>query len=97
MGGTFKMSYIEPRQFGSVFFPSKSFMENIRSGEKVLFWHDRWLGEWPLARQFPDIFNCDLNKEARVHCYLSSYGEHKVWSPILRRNLKDMRKTNLFL
>ena len=68
-------------------------MENITyrvgSGEKVLFWRERLLGEWPLARQFPNICNCALNKDARVHCYLSSSGEHKVWFPILRRNLKE--------
>eukprot|EP00268_Persea_americana_P060859 TRINITY_DN7630_c0_g1_i4.p1 TRINITY_DN7630_c0_g1~~TRINITY_DN7630_c0_g1_i4.p1 ORF type:complete len:129 (-),score=20.04 TRINITY_DN7630_c0_g1_i4:855-1241(-) len=70
----------------------ENFMENIiyrvGLGEHVLFWRDKWLGEWPLARQLPDIFNCALNKNARVHCYLSYSGEHKVWCPILRRNLK---------
>lgn len=67
-------------------------MENITyrvgSGENVIFWRDR-LGEWPLARQFADIFNCALNKNARVHCYLSYSGGQKVWCPILRRNLKE--------
>ena len=40
-------------------------------------------------RQFPDIFNCAMSKEASVQCYLSRFGEQKVWSPILRRNHKE--------
>lgn len=45
-------------------------MENIRYrvglGEKALYCHDRMVGDWPLVRQFLGIFNCAMNKEARV-------------------------------
>lgn len=33
-----------------------------------------------------------MNKEARVHCYLLSSGEQKIWILILCRNLKEDRE-----
>eukprot|EP00268_Persea_americana_P068363 TRINITY_DN9514_c0_g1_i4.p1 TRINITY_DN9514_c0_g1~~TRINITY_DN9514_c0_g1_i4.p1 ORF type:complete len:105 (+),score=16.40 TRINITY_DN9514_c0_g1_i4:351-665(+) len=38
------------------------FMENMRyqtqSGEKILFWKDRWTGERTPSAQFPYLFRC---------------------------------------
>ena len=49
----------------------KPFMENIkyqaRSGERILFWKDKSVRDRTLAAQFPDLFNCAMDKEAKVN------------------------------
>ena len=68
-------------------------MENINyhigSGERILFWKDWWVGDKALAVQFPDLFNCVVDKNANVNSYMLRNGDRMVWSPTLRRNLKD--------
>ena len=68
------------------------FMENIRyqigSGERILFWKDRWVGERAFCVQFPYLFRCAQDKEAMVSSYMSTIGGHVVWGPTFRRNLK---------
>eukprot|EP00268_Persea_americana_P042202 TRINITY_DN4223_c0_g5_i2.p1 TRINITY_DN4223_c0_g5~~TRINITY_DN4223_c0_g5_i2.p1 ORF type:complete len:117 (-),score=17.94 TRINITY_DN4223_c0_g5_i2:969-1319(-) len=59
-----------------------NFMKNITyrggMGEKILFWKYNWIGDRPLANQFPDLCSCAVDKEAKVSCYLSFSGEQKV-------------------
>ena len=68
-------------------------MDNIKyhtgSGERVLFWKDRWVGDRTLAAQFPYLFNCTVYKEAKVKDYLSIAVGQVVWSLMLRRHLKE--------
>ena len=44
-------------------------MEHIRYrvglGERVLFWHDEWVGDWPLPLQLPEI-SIVPNKDTRI-------------------------------
>lgn len=47
---------------------------HIRSGGRVLFWKDRWVGDQTLVVQFPDLFNCSVHREAKVKDYLSIAG-----------------------
>lgn len=61
----------------------------IGLGEKIFIWHDDWAVDHLLATQFPDLFNCVVVKDAKVQDYLQIIGEQKVWSPILRINLKE--------
>eukprot|EP00268_Persea_americana_P001290 TRINITY_DN10388_c0_g2_i3.p1 TRINITY_DN10388_c0_g2~~TRINITY_DN10388_c0_g2_i3.p1 ORF type:complete len:137 (+),score=20.28 TRINITY_DN10388_c0_g2_i3:878-1288(+) len=69
------------------------FMENIRyqigSGERILFWKDRWVGERAFCVQFPYLFRCAQDKEASVSSYMSTTGGQLIWCPTFRRNLKD--------
>ena len=70
-------------------------MMNIRyqvgSGEKILFWHDVWVGDRPLAAQFSDLYNCALVKEVKVQDYIGGFNQRGqvVWSTIFRRNLRE--------
>ena len=72
-------------------------MENIRyhvrSGERILFWRDRWIGDKNLVAQFLALFNCAMDKDAKVNSYMSRVGDMVVWSPIFRRNLKDQEES----
>ena len=65
----------------------------VRSGEKILFWKDIWIGEWPLEKKFPDLFKCALEKEAKVKCYSEKGNNGEViWCPIFKRNLRDIEE-----
>lgn len=68
-------------------------MENIKykigSGESILFYKDQCTGDRSLGTQFPDLFNCAKDKEAKVKAYMARISNQVVWSPTLRRNLKD--------
>eukprot|EP00268_Persea_americana_P058902 TRINITY_DN7173_c0_g1_i2.p1 TRINITY_DN7173_c0_g1~~TRINITY_DN7173_c0_g1_i2.p1 ORF type:complete len:258 (-),score=28.56 TRINITY_DN7173_c0_g1_i2:2111-2884(-) len=75
---------------------TKKFIQNIkyqvRSAEKIIFWKDTWLGDCPLAKKFPELFNCALVKEAKVkNCFeRHTNKEEVIWCQIFRRNLKDV-------
>lgn len=76
-----------------VFSVADAFDSHIRyrpySGEDILFWKDKWLGEVPLAFQFPVLFSFTANKEAYVkECFHLT--QHKVvWGPEFRKQLED--------
>lgn len=46
---------------------ASAFERHIRyraySGEEILFWLDKWLGEAPLANSFPMLFSLAANKK----------------------------------
>ena len=73
------------------------FLENIKyhigSRERILLWQDRWVRDRTLAAQFLDLFNCSMDKEAKVKPYMLRAGGEVVGSPILRRNLKDQEES----
>ena len=75
----------------------KLLMENIKyqdgTWERILFWKDQWARDRTLAAQFPDLFNCAMDKDAKVKSYMSRIGDKVVWSLILRRHLKDQEET----
>lgn len=70
-------------------------MQNIRYqvclGEMILFWQDTWVGDGHLASEFPDLFNCTLEKEAKVKSYSKQSGirGQLIWCPLFRRNLRE--------
>lgn len=61
----------------------------VGSGERILFWLDRWLGDRPL------VFNCARDKEAKLQDYLERRGGQVVWGPTLRRNLTETEERQL--
>ncbi|KAJ9188986.1 hypothetical protein P3X46_000330 [Hevea brasiliensis] len=38
----------------------------LGNGEKIYFWHDKWIGEAPLKFSFPRLFSISSNQEAVV-------------------------------
>ena len=54
----------------------------IGSGERILFWKDRWVGDRPLAAQVLDLFNCAVDKEAKAKAYMTSVVGQVIWCPI---------------
>ena len=79
-----------------------NYMQNIRYqaylGKEILFWLNTWTGEDTLASKFLDLFNCAIEKKAKVESYIerSSMRGHVSWSPTFRRNLKE-HEENQFL
>ena len=76
-----------------------NFMMNITyrmgMGEKILLWKDNWIGDRPLANHFPNLCSRVVEKEAKVNCYLCFSGEQKVWTPILRRIIREDEEGHL--
>ena len=48
--------------------------------------------ESPLEKQFLDLFKCALVKEATVKSYYEKGNKEVIWSPIFRRNLRDIKE-----
>lgn len=42
----------------------------IESRDGISFWLDVWVGDKPLAIQFPGLYNCVRNREAKINDYL---------------------------
>ena len=51
------------------FFDRGSF--SVGNGESVCFWKDTWLGDTPLSRQYPSLYNIVQRKEVTVASVLS--------------------------
>jgi hypothetical protein len=48
------------------FFSRGSFA--LGNGKSVRFWEDTWLGDSPLANQYPSLFNIVQRKNVTVGC-----------------------------
>ncbi|KAE8656311.1 putative naringenin-chalcone synthase [Hibiscus syriacus] len=59
------------------------------NGETVQFWHDSWLGSFPLKVRFPRIFVLSLNKGGKVAEFMENSSSGCFWDIKLRRNLVD--------
>lgn len=54
---------------------ANSIRYRVGSGLKILFWHDKWVGDRPLVDWFPDLFKCARDPEAKVGDYMER-GSH---------------------
>ncbi|KAG9446752.1 hypothetical protein H6P81_012880 [Aristolochia fimbriata] len=45
---------------------------HVRTGTKVNFWTDAWIGQNPLSISFPAVFHLSLNKEVKVSSIMSN-------------------------
>ena len=59
----------------------------VGNGEIISFWHAVWVGESLLALQFPDLYRCARNCNAKVKDYLHNDPNSSQWWLIFRRNL----------
>src|SRR6187399_2296217 len=44
----------------------------VGNGRSTRFWEDTWLGDTPLAMQYPSLYNIVQRKESSVHTVLST-------------------------
>lgn len=63
--------------------------EKVGSGEAVFFWLDVWVGYRPLTEEFHTLFRCASNQLAKVKDYIERISGHTVWTPILKRHLRE--------
>ena len=43
----------------------------VGDGSRIVFWHDKWIGDVPLKIIYPQLFLCSANKEACISDVLS--------------------------
>lgn len=59
----------------------------LRDGRKVLFWKDNWVGNYTLASQFPNLYQCAEDLLAKARDYMVLDESHILRGPIFRRYL----------
>ena len=70
---------------------AKHFSFMVGDGSRILFWHDKWIGDVPLKILYSQLFMCSANKEACIFEVLSPpMGDNdKVWSLRFYREFND--------
>ena len=54
---------------------SKHLYFAVGDGSRILFWHDKWIGDNSLRILYPELFACSANKESLyLGCFVSSRG-----------------------
>ena len=43
----------------------------VGDGSRILFWHDKWIGDNSLKTLYPQLLACSANKEACISKVLS--------------------------
>ena len=63
----------------------------VGDGSRILFWHDKWIWEFPLKILYPQLFLCSANKEACISKVLSPPVDDndRVWSLRFHREFND--------
>lgn len=64
----------------------------VNNGRKIKFLKDSWLGNCPLATQFPELFSSFDHKDITVADCWSE--EHADWNLVLKRGLRDHEMTS---
>lgn len=70
VGGTHHLSGIWKGVLSVEVFFFQSIHYHVGKANRVLFWLDTWIGESPLATQFPELFRCAQNGNALVSDYV---------------------------
>ena len=54
----------------------------VSDGSRILFWHDKWIGDNFLKTLYPELFVCSTNKEACISDALCipGGGNFRVWN-----------------
>ena len=66
----------------------------VGDGSRILFWHDKWVGDNMLKRLYPQLFVCSNDKEACISdvlCYQEG-GIDRIWN---LRFLRDFHEREL--
>lgn len=67
----------------------------VGSGSAIYFWLDVWMGDRPLAEQFPHLYRCARNNNAVIFYYIDRNSSQMTWSPTFRRNLRGEEEREL--
>ena len=67
---------------------------HVGTGEDI-FWRDVWVGDTPLVVQFPDLYSCARNKQAKAVDYMNRVADRVLWGPTLGRDLTESVEENL--
>jgi hypothetical protein len=70
-----------------IFFDRGSF--KVGNGEDTSFWEDTWLGDKPLAQQYPSLYNIVQHKQVTVASILGQNPPNITFRRILTRNKWD--------
>lgn len=79
-------------------FSNEDYRWNPGSGEKIKFWSDHWVGDEPIMKTFPRMYDLSLDKKATLADYKISFSNHQgnqlqIW----RRSLRnwELEEANL--
>lgn len=76
-----------------------SFETNIKfrleDGKRLFFWLDCWAGDTSFATQFPSLFACARDREAKACDYMVRNGDYTLWGPIFRRDVSVAKEEEL--
>lgn len=78
----------------------ESFDANIkfrfRDGKRLLFWADLWVGNSPLAAQFPRLYAYAKDRLAKACDYMILDGDCIQWGPIFIWDLVESEEVEFF-
>ena len=80
---------------GVVFMMVGSFSKHVTlvvgDDSRILFWHDKWVGDNTLNRLYPQLYVCSNDKEAYISdvlCYQEG-GNDRIWNLRFHRNFHE--------
>jgi hypothetical protein len=65
---------------------SEGVVRRLGTGDRILFWHEKWVGDSPLRDKFPRLFSLSSQKEATVREIWCDDGDVGRWSLMWRRD-----------
>ena len=63
----------------------------VGDGTRILFWHDKWVGDNSLKRLYPQLYVCSNDKEACISdvlCYPEG-GNDRIWNLRFHRDFHE--------
>uniref|UniRef100_A0A7N2KPA0 Reverse transcriptase zinc-binding domain-containing protein n=1 Tax=Quercus lobata TaxID=97700 RepID=A0A7N2KPA0_QUELO len=63
----------------------------VGDGTRILFWHDKWVGDYSLKRLYPQLYVCSNDKEACISdvvCYQED-GNVRIWNLRFHRDFHE--------
>ena len=63
----------------------------VGDGSRILFWHDRWVGDTSLKMLYPQLYACSNDKEACIFDLLGHQedGSNRFWNLGFYRNFHE--------
>ena len=71
----------------------------VGDGSRILFWHDRWVGDTSLKMLYPQLYACSNDKEACISdllCHQESVN-NRFWNLRFYRNSHERELEAAFL
>ena len=63
----------------------------VGDGSRILFWHDRWVGDTSLKILYPQLYACSNDKEVCISDFLGHQedGSNRFWNLRFYRNFHE--------